>query len=272
MENNDTLPEITLQLFQGCFEVHTKNRGVLSVLLSIQDYLKDTTNINTGPVKSLKVSVVRLVKKGSLGSVSFTWNPNLSNLREIETHNIGSLRIGCKTVPGNYNLSIFYFFESGKIKVSGKTIDPQTASTYGEGMTQDGTESSTDIGLQTYFDNIMDLTAQALGTLSTTEHFQIGMMNAGFNAGYLRGVQEMAMKASSYPDWFVRAEGQEPEINGRKFAVKLFISDKLRVSFDHFGKVQVFCAKSFSDVLKCRDIFFKYLEECKRIGIVTTGS
>ena len=263
----------TLQLFVGWLEVQEKDRGCMATALSIHEYVADRRVFSQ---TRLAVTGVKFKRKGALGSFVFNWNPRFSTMEELRTSDIGSISITCTTTtPDRYNINIFYFFNTGKVKISGKTIAPALAHPLGEKQHPELTsDEQIDFGLKEYFNCLMEQTVALLGVTPVCENFPLCFLNGGFDIDYIPApeVQRMAIRSRDYPEWFVKATGQEPEINGRMFAVKLFLEEKLRVSFDHKGKVQVFCAKSYSDVIKCKEVLNKYVEKCKELGIISTGS
>jgi len=244
----------------------------MSTALCIHEYVSNRRQhgSQSGVINKLNVNTVKIKKKGNMGANTFIWNPRFSSSMEgYDTRDVGSLSLACTTDPGNLTISIFYFFNSGKVKVSGKTIDPEVAEAFGHDPTLSNTQA-TDEGLKKYFNSLMEETARLFGITPKTENFPLCFLNGGFKIKEIPSsqVQEMAIKSREFPQWFLYATGQEPEINGRMFGISLYLSEKLKVTFDHKGKVQVFSAKSYSDIIKCRDVLLKYIEECERIGII----
>jgi hypothetical protein len=200
---------------------------------------------------------VKLAKKGKLGDVLYKWSKQeYFTVLPTIIEEVGSIQISCTTIPYDKNVSIF-FFNSGKIKICGGILDPCTAgiklnpSLSTEEIAHDYT--ILDSSVQTYLNEVKGFVCDMLGVISDSSTFVPGLINGQFELGmHIQHINKLSLLASSeMKDLFSYVRGQEPEINGRRYAVQMFLNSKLHISFDHFGKVQIFCAKSFMDMVLC---------------------
>lgn len=266
--SEDEIPQVTIKtnMFQGSFA--TTGVSIESVAKRLQDPLARVScfsGSNSGSMlEGLEVHAVKFAKKGRLGESLYTWHEGeVMNVHWSVTEQCGSIQLSCTTVPYNLKVSIF-FFGSGKIKICGALINPYTAASQKSGHAVEEIINKYDLlndAVQSYMDELKSLTCTLLDAIPDTPSFSPGIMNGQFELGmHITNVNGLSLFASKHmKDVFVYTRGQEPEINGRKFSVQLYLTDKLHMSFDHLGKVQLFCAKSFNDMTRCWKAFVDLL-------------
>lgn len=266
--SEDDIPQVTIKtnMFQGSFA--TEGVSIESVTKRLQDPLARVSCFSgsnpSGMLKGLEVHTVKFAKKGRLGESLYTWRGGeVMNVHWSVTEQCGSVQISCTTVPYNLKVSIF-FFGNGKIKICGALINPYTAASQKSGHAIEEIINKYDLlndAVQSYMDELKSLTCILLDAIPDTPSFTPGIMNGQFELGmHISNVNGLSLFAlRNMKDTFVFARGQEPEINGRKFSVQLYLTDKLHMSFDHLGKVQLFCAKSFNDMTRCWKAFVDLL-------------
>lgn len=262
------IPQVTIKtnMFQGSFS--TEGVSIESVVKRLQDPLARVScfsGSNPGyMLKGLEVHGVKFAKKGKLGESLYTWNEGeVMNVHWSVTEQCGSVQLSCTTVPYNLKVSIF-FFGSGKVKICGALINPYTAASQKSGHAVEEIINKYDLlndAVQSYMDELKSLTCTLLDAIPDTPSFIPGIMNGQFELGmHISNVNGLSLFASNHmKDTFVFVRGQEPEINGRKFSVQFYLTEKLHMSFDHLGKVQIFCAKSFNDMTRCWKTFVDLL-------------
>lgn len=260
----DDIPQVTIKtnMFQGSFS--TKDATIDTVTKRLKDPTQRVSCFTTSTpdcmLMGLKINTVKFAKKGKLGESLYTWNDGeLMDVHWSITEQCGSIQLSCLTVPYNMKVSIF-FFGSGKVKICGALIDPYTAAVKKSGFQIEEVIDKYSLlndAVQTYMNELKSLTCVVLGATPDVVSFEPGIMNGQFELGmHISNLNDLCMFATrNMKDTFAFVRGQEPEINGRKFSVQLFISEKLHMSFDHLGKVQIFCAKSFSDMTDCWKAF-----------------
>lgn len=266
---------IRTNMFQGSFQV--TGTDVDNVTKRLQDpETRNPRNAGTGKLllDGLHVRSVKFAKKGRLGSVLYTWTEgSVMDVNWTVTEECGSIQISCTTVPHDHKVSIF-FFGSGKVKICGALMDPYTATLkkYPETPEDDLPQSYDlmNVSIQAYMDEVKSLVCDVIGGVPDEPVFSPGIMNGQFALGmHISNVNRLSLFAASrMKDTFSFVRGQEPEINGRKFAVQLFLNNKLHMSFDHLGKVQIFCAKSFSDMVSCWKAFVEVITRAMDENIV----
>jgi hypothetical protein len=273
-----SIPNVTIKtnMFMGCFALHPKPGSAVDVrsvttLLSDPNKRVSCFTVERRPylLEGLHIKTVKFARKGRLGDVLHLWNE--SDIMEVPLdiqENTGSIQISCLTVPFDLKVSIF-FFSTGQVKVSGALLDPCTAGMNWLNNKNNNTDcqassivheyETLNSGMQSYLDEIKMFTCTVLGGTSIETTFVPSLMNGQFELGmHISNVNQLSLlAATSMTDLFSHVRGQEPEINGRRFSVQMFLKgkDKLQISFDHFGKVQIFSAKSFSDMVLCWKVF-----------------
>lgn len=224
-------------------------------------------------IKCLNIHSIKLSKKGRLGSYLYEWtSSDAFTVDYLDILKVGCIQLKCNTVPGDYNISVFFFFPSCKIKVCGKLLDKEVSqafSVFSKGQTESEIDKETedvDTGLNMYYKDITSI-LEIIFQVKFACIFTPSLLTGQFNYQcYIHNCNDIAIHAMKFPDLFDSSNGQEPEINGRMFAVQLYIksaSEKnLHISFDHYGKVQIFNATSFSDMVYAIKIFLKFMDIC----------
>lgn len=266
--SEDDIPQVTIKtnMFQGSFA--TEGITIESVAKRLQNPVARVScfsGSNTGGMLiGLEIHRVKFAKKGKLGESLYTWNEGeVMNVHWSVTELCGSIQLSCTTVPYDKKVSIF-FFGNGKVKICGALVDPYTAASKKSGHVVEEIINKYDLlndAVQSYMDELKSFTCTLLDAIPDTPSFTPSLMNGQFELGmHISNVNGLSLFALKHmKDTFVFVRGQEPEINGRKFSVQLYLTDKLHMSFDHFGKVQIFCAKSFNDMTRCWKAFVDLL-------------
>ena len=266
--SEDDIPQVTIKtnMFQGSFA--TEGVSIESVVKRLRDptaRVSCFSGSNPGDMlQGLRLHCVKFAKKGKLGVTLSSWyEGEVMNDHWSIAEECGSIQISCTTVPYDLKVSIF-FFGSGKVKICGALINPYTAASQKSGHAVEEIMNKYDLlndAVQSYMDELKSLTCTLLDAIPDTPSFAPGIMNGQFELGmHISNVNGLSLFATKHmKDTFVFARGQEPEINGRKFSVQLYLTDKLHMSFDHLGKVQIFCAKSFNDMTRCWKAFVDLL-------------
>lgn len=264
----------TTQMFQGTLSLdHSLN--LYTLLNNIADYnVKELSCVNTKLVNKLSVSNVKIAAKGNLGRVLYKWDfINTLEITDENYENIGSIHFQCTTVPGDLNISLLYFVSSKKLKVSGKLLDIPIAA----GIGQEYSESEKSLqeyinaGLQYYMNDIQLCCIYMFQSKSPSQDsdFVPSLMNGMFEVNKkIINVQNMSVYGNCHKR-ITYSEGQEPELNGRVFSIKLELDNNSKLILDHTGKVQIFSAKSYAMMIESMNIFYEYLDYCVKNNIVS---
>lgn len=264
---NMHVPCVALQcsMFQGTFALRVSPEQVTT---SIKEHNQRTTSTTLSVLRGLHLESVKYAKKGRLGEVLFFWSsPNELCVPSHVVEQAGSIQLKCKTIPYNYNVSIFVF-GNGKVKLCGKMIDPFEVAgiVHEERIDELDFTQEHDLvhdAMQAYLDQVKLYACQVIGAVPDTETFVPGIIHGQFNFGFhIEGVNRLALLAArDMKDLFSYVRGQEPELHARAFAVQMFLKDKkkMHLSFDHKGKVQLFNTKGYHDMRACWDAFISMI-------------
>jgi len=258
----------TTQMFQGTLTLQ-HNQDLYSLLNYLADYnyTQTDTSSNNKLVHKLAVLHVKISAKGNLGRILYNWDfTNTLEISDDNCENIGAIHLQCTTEPGDLNISILYFVSSKKLKVSGKLLDITIAG--GLGQEHDETCSSLQEcihrGLQYYLNDIQQCCVSMFQSKTPSQDidFVPSLMNGMFEVNKkILHVQNMSNYAHNYPH-ITYSEGQEPELNGRIFSIKLQLDNGTKLILDHTGKVQIFSAKSYNMMFESMNMFYEYLDYC----------
>ena len=265
----DTWVSITCGLFQGSFCADITHERVTECL---EDAHRRLGYRSSGSVvRGLRVELVKYARKGRLGDVLYMWNfPGMLQVPKEVKHDIGSIQLTCKTVPFNHKVSVFVF-NNGKIKLCGKMIDPVQAATALQVDLKNHDEVHD--AMQAYLDQVKECACHVIGATPKDPRFDPGIIHGQFAFGFhIQGIHELSMFADRQArDLFSFVRGQEPEIRARAFAIQLFLKDneKMHLSFDHKGKVQLFNTKGYHDMRKCWDVFIDLISRALESDVIS---
>ena len=255
-------------MYQGCFET---DGDIMTATEIMADPLKRTacfTEPSKSLVSGLHVKSVSYAKPGKLGGKLFEWNETSGPLPIIPTlisNNAGSMQITCVTIPHDIKVSIF-LFGNGKIKLCGGILDSYTAASilwlkkHGVECEQYDHEALHE-GLQTFLDQVKYYSCKLIGVEASNKTIEPGIIQGQFKFGYyINEVNKLAkIAASEMKDLFKYVAGQEPDLykRHRAFAVQMYLKgyERLFMSFDHMGTVQIFNAKGYHEMVKCYESF-----------------
>lgn len=258
-------------MFQGTITVDHSHEDLYTLLNHVISYNLKPGTEQCKLITKLKIRDLKISAKGNLGHYLYTWD--LSDRLQItdeDYENIGSIHFTCRTQPGDLNISLLYFVISKKLKVSGKLLDVHLAG----GLGQDYVENSCvneaiNTGLQLYMNDIQTCCFTMFGSNTENSYdFAPSLMNGMFDIRKkIQNINNMSTFFTNYP--FIQyAEGQEPELNGRIFSIKLIFDNKVKLILDHTGKIQIFSAKSYNMMLDTQKKFMEYLDLCVVNNIV----
>lgn len=264
-----TWVSITCGLFQGSFGAAVTHERVTECLEDAHRRLGCKSSGSV--VRGLRVELVKYARKGRLGDVLYMWNfPGLLQVPKGVMHDVGSIQLTCKTIPFNHKVSIFVF-SNGKIKLCGKMVDPAQAATALEVDLKD--HDAVHDAMQAYLDQVKECACHVIGATPNEPTFEPGIIHGQFDFGcHIRGIHELSIFAARESrDLFSYVRGQEPELRARAFAIQLFLKDneKMHLSFDHKGKVQLFNTKGYHDMRKCWDTFITLISRALDEGVIT---
>jgi len=259
-------------MYQGSFET---DGDIITATNIMEDPMKRIacfTEPSLSLVSGLHVKSVKYAKRGNMGSKLFEWNETSGTLPRIPmltSCSAGSMQITCTTIPHDIKVSIF-LFGNGKIKMCGGLLDPYTAASilwlkkYGVECDRSNMifdHEAQHEGLQTFLDQVKHYSCKLIGGKASHSTFEPGIIQGQFKFGYyINEVNKLAkIAATEMKDLFKYVRGQEPDLyqRHRAFAVQMYLKghDKLFMSFDHMGTVQIFCAKGFHDMALCYETF-----------------
>jgi len=275
-KNMNDFVSLRCGLFQGSFEAHVTLEKATSC---IEDSHKRLGCRTSGSViNGLHIELVKYARKGRLGDVLFMWNfPGMIEVPKEIMRDVGSIQLSCKTVPFNHKVSVFVF-GNGKIKLCGKMIDPFLAASAFIGDGECDLTKEHDVvhdAMQAYMDQVKDCACQILGADPLEAGFEPGIIHGQFDFGFhIQGIHELSLFAEKEArDLFSYVRGMEPEIRARAFAIQLYLKDneKMHLSFDHKGKVQLFNTKGYRDMRKCWHVFMTLIKRALEENIITVS-
>jgi len=257
---------ISLQMFNSMTEIEWKEgKSIVEILNNIHEYnMKDGTSQQI--VNKLKVSRVRVSEKGKLGSYVVDWDGHEGiKISDEEIEKMGSIQITSTTEPGNLNISLLYYMKTQRLKISGKLLDTVICAGIGQEQHIEDLEKCISYGIQVYMENIYDCCFSMFKSIKKT--CEMKLMNGMFDIGYkIMNVESMSVKKHEYITY---SEGQEPELNGRMFSISLELKNNTKLILDHTGKVQIFKAKKFEDIVRSMKEFYKYMNICIEEKVIT---
>ena len=271
---SESFVSITCGLFQGTFEADMTHERVVSCMEQI--HIQKGYRRRDGMIRGLHVSSVKFARKGRLGDVLFLWNfPDPFKIPEHIMENVGSIQISCRTVPLNHKVSAF-IFANGKIKLCGKMIDPMVS--VNDRLSEIDVTKDHDViheAMQRYLNEVKECVCDFIGAIPKEPWFNPGIIHGQFNFGmHIQGINELSIYAAREArDLFSYVRGQEPEIRARSFAIQLYMKDneKMHISFDHKGKVQIFNTKGYRDMRRCCDVFLDLISRAIEDNIITVS-
>jgi hypothetical protein len=243
-----------LQLFQGMitYESEVTAGDMISNIASSNGSAFNDQRLLTTASSSL----IRFAAKGKLGSSLLVWD---GKGKSAYPDNFGSVHFKLDT--GKSMLSIIVFPKAKKIKVSGGF--PKYAN-----ITNIADKEGTDPGtvIDWYLKDVHEIVSKfVVGNIETK--FRIGMINAGYDSGkHITPIECFPLFASRF---FHKVFAHEPELGGRRFAVKMYIKEgrTLNIACDHFGRVQIFSAHTFDEIIDAIDSFERMLSVASLYGI-----
>tara|TARA_Y100000389_G_scaffold205069_2_gene262685 strand:- start:3328 stop:4152 length:825 start_codon:yes stop_codon:yes gene_type:complete len=271
---NETCVTIKCGLFQGTFKTRVSHDIVTA---SIEDSHRRLGSRTDGTVvRGLRVELVKYARKGRLGDVLFMWNfPGMLQVPKNIMNDVGSIQLTCKTIPFNHKVSVFVF-GNGNVRMCGKMIDPFVAAsavTCTDGFDMTKEHDRVHEAMQAYLDEVKECVCDIIGAVPFESTFVPGIIHGQFDFGFhIQGIHELSIFADRHArDLFSFVRGQEPEIRARAFAIQLFLKDneKIHLSFDHKGKVQLFNTKGYYDMRKCWCVFISLIERALESDIIT---
>jgi hypothetical protein len=258
------------QMFQGTLSL-SHRQDLYSLLNKVADY-KHTTQSNNKLINKLNVLHLKISSKGNFGNIILQWDFNSTlEISDENYQNIGAIHLQCKTEPGDLNISLLYFVSSKKLKVSGKLLDIEIAAGLGqEENSKLSLQECIHNGLRYYMNDIQQCCVIMFqsDTPLNCHDFVPSLMNGMFEVHKkILHVQNMSNYAHNYSH-ITYSEGQEPELNGRIFSIKLELDIGTKLILDHTGKVQIFSAKSYNIMVQSMNMFYEYLDYCVKENIV----
>ena len=198
-------------------------------------------------------STVRFANKGKLGSNVCQWDidtpePNFSN---AAIRDLGSMHF--KFTGTGYKLSIIVFPARGSVKISGSFPDYEIFEAVAE-----RDECTVSQAVDKYFDDIRNMVSvRVFGNTCTT--FKISCINGGFAS------DKRIPSTDRFSVHVAEAFGRtwyEPELGGRRFAVRMYPDParNFHIAVDHKGKVQIFSAHNLDEMLELKKQYLRVLD------------
>lgn len=263
---------LTCGLFQGSFPATVSLERATSC---IEDgHRRLSCRINGSIVRGLHVELVKYARKGRLGDVLFMWNfPGILQVPKGIMHDVGTIQLTCKTIPLNHKVSIF-IFGNGKMKLCGKMIDPCVAAENGSVDLMKDHDAVHD-AMQAYLDDVKTCACDIIGAVPSERAFEPGIIHGQFTFGFhIQGIHELSLFAArEAKDLFSYVRGQEPEIRARAFAIQVHLKDneRMHLSFDHKGKVQIFNTKGYHDMRSCWKAFMTLITRAVEADVISVN-
>lgn len=265
---------LTCGLFQGTFSASVSHERVSSCIEDAHRRLGRRTNGSI--IRGLHVELVKYARKGRLGDVLFMWNfPGILEVPRGIMHDVGTIQLTCKTIPLNHKVSIFVF-GNGKIKLCGKMIDPfVAASAVVSDVDYTKEHDTVHDAMQAYLDQVKTCACDIVGAEPVESRFEPGIIHGQFTFGFhIQGIHELSLFAArEAKDLFSYVRGQEPEIRARAFAIQVYLKDneKMHLSFDHKGKVQLFNTTGYHDMRRCWKAFMSLITRALEAGVISVS-
>lgn len=263
---------IKLTMFQATsyYDSLVEQNCAISLLLNVLEYFMKQDSFDilrnrniTKFIHNLDISDdVKVTMKGKLGKAQLTWNIYSDDDPVIDNNDIGSIQLKLKVPVENTNISVFYFPSKGCVKISGGIPNTPLIKAFGLSYYESTRHDYADIvdaGLSAYLKDIeYNVVYMLLGSQTTlklyenpsTSKFKLNLLNGYYDTQcYFHRFENFSYFASQ-TNIFGNVICPEPELEGRRFAAKVYpYKDRnFHAAFDHFGKVQIFSARSFIEI------------------------
>jgi hypothetical protein len=243
-----------LQMFQGMvtYDVDVTPKDMINnIVMSNGGMFSEQRILSTAVTKS-----VRFAAKGKLGSSLHEWNGRGATQHPEE---FGSVHFKLNT--GRSTLAVIVFPKVRKIKISGGFPKYDTITEIAD---KEGVHPG--VVIDWYLNDSKEIVSKfVVGSVVTS--FKISMINAGYDSRkHITPIVRFPVFASRF---YHKVIAHEPELGGRRFATKMYIKQgrTLNIACDHFGRVQIFSAHSFDEIIDAIESFERMLSVADDHGI-----
>ena len=262
--------KLKLTMYQAVSMVHSSSFE--EILGSIHQYCNSTKRESrqaTHVIDHIEFSQVSFLKKGQLHHELMTWDTDvLPEESDYKKHvsTVGTLHMHGKTVPGDLNISLLYFVNKRRLKISGGFPEVNVIKYVGSEMNggTEGNESEIiDLGIKEFLVYLQNICSDIFGVMCVRP--TLNLLNAQYDIGFnIKGL-DCFPNIARETKIFSRVVDPMHELGGRRTAIKLYVledSKEYSCAFDHKGKVQIFACTKYKQIY---GIMTK-LDECLEIA------
>lgn len=268
--------KIKLTMYQAVSKVH--NASLEDILGSIHHYCNGATQESQGlthVINHIALSTVTFHKKGQMQHKLMSWDTNtLPESTEYQQHadQVGTLHMHGKTIPGDLNVSLLYFVNKRRLKISGGFPDINVIKYVGtkvHGSLEGNEADILDAGILEFLNNLQSICSKIFGVPCVRP--TINLLNAQYDIGYNITGLDCFPSIARETKAFHRVMDPLAELGGRRTAIKLYMSEDSKeysCAFDHKGKVQIFGCVKYSQIFGLMNKLDDTLEIAKCCGDV----